>query len=52
MRNRICFFAGFALVFGLLWLLVGCDLLAAVKQLEALPDDNEDQSGKDDFRKT
>ena len=36
---------------GLFRLVVFWDLLGAVKQLEALPYDNDNQCGKDDFRK-
>ena len=41
----------FLLMAGLLWLIVAGDLLGPIKQLEALPYDNDDQGGKDDFRK-
>ena len=47
--NRLGLF--FLFLAGLLGLLVAGNLFAAVKQLEALPDDNNDQGGKDDLRK-
>lgn len=36
---------------GLLGLILGWDLLGTVKQLETLPDDNNDQGSEDYFRK-
>ncbi|MHC8492405.1 hypothetical protein ACTU44_06770 [Thalassospira sp. SM2505] len=46
-RTRLFFF----MVAGLLGLLISGNLLGTVKQLEALPDDNDDQGRKNDFRK-
>lgn len=47
-RLRFLFF----LRTGLLGLFIAGNLFAAVKQLEALPDDNDDKGRKKDFRKT
>lgn len=41
----------FFMVTGLLGLFIARNLFGAVKQLEALPDYNNDQGGKDDLRK-
>lgn len=48
--NRLGLF--FLFLAGLLGLLVAGNLFAAVKKLEALPDDNDNKRGEKDFRKT